>query len=126
MPQGTCTPGQAPAENSEVSAAGIARTGPPLATDSLASPTVRYGTGKVRIAPEPAAQQFPSRRKLTLEAFVVWAVLSTVYLLTLAGNYSEAEDSLDYLVAIRSGDPSAIVPIHLAFGWFGWSAYQVA
>jgi hypothetical protein len=80
----------------------------------------------VSIAPEPAAQQFPSRRKLVLEAFVVWAVLSTVYLLTLAGNYTEAEDSLHYLIAIRSGNPSEFDPIHLAFGWIGWSAYQVA
>ena len=60
------------------------------------------------------------------EASVVWAVLSTLYLLTLAGNYTETEDGLGYLVAIRSGNPSDIIPVHLGFRWLGWSAYHIA
>jgi hypothetical protein len=77
--------------------------------------------------PGTLSKQAPSRRTATLEAFAVWLVLSVIYLLTLAGNHTEAEDALRYLYDIRSGDASAIShPYHLAFGWYGWLAYQLS
>jgi hypothetical protein len=68
-----------------------------------------------------------TKAKLALEAFIVWFILCTVYLLTLANNHTEAEDGLRYLNDIRSGDPSAIsFPYHLSYGWLGWLTYHVA
>jgi hypothetical protein len=53
--------------------------------------------------------------------------LSTIYLLTLAGNHTEAEDGLHYLVAIRDGDLADNSPAyHLIYHWLGWLIYHAA
>ena len=67
------------------------------------------------------------RRVVALEALAVWLAVGVFYLLTLAGNHTEAEDALMYLHDIRSGDAAAIShPYHLAYSWCGWLAYRVA
>lgn len=77
--------------------------------------------------PQFTPEQTPIRGPVVLEALAVWIVLSIIYLLTLAGNHTEAEDGLRYLNDIRDGDPSIIFsPYHLVYGWFAWSAYSVA
>jgi hypothetical protein len=69
----------------------------------------------------------PPTRRVALEALVVWFALGTIYLLTLSGNHTEAEDALRYLYDIRSGDVAAIFnSYHLAYGWYGWLGYHAA
>jgi hypothetical protein len=50
----------------------------------------------------------PVRHVVLLEALTVWLAFAALYLLTLAGNHSEAEDGIRYLNDIRTGDPARI------------------
>jgi hypothetical protein len=73
------------------------------------------------------SNQSLSRHMIMLEAVGLWCVLSTIYLLTLSGNHTEAEDSIHYLVEIREGNPTTISdPYHLAYQWLGWLIYHTA
>lgn len=72
-------------------------------------------------------QDISSRRVAALEPMAVWIIFSTIYLLTLAGNHAEAEDSLWYLRNIRDGEASNLFhPHHLVYEWCGWAVYHAA
>ena len=58
--------------------------------------------------------------------FGTGAVVATVYLLTLSGNHSETEDSLNYAIRIRDDPHSQFFEgVHVVFDWVAWVVYEV-
>jgi Dolichyl-phosphate-mannose-protein mannosyltransferase len=56
----------------------------------------------------------------------VGLVVAVVYLLTLSGNHSENEDSINYVVRIRQDPHSQFFEgIHVVFDWVAWAVYEV-
>ena len=56
----------------------------------------------------------------------VGVVVAIVYLLTLSGNHSELEDSMNYANRIRHDPHSQFFEgIHVIFDWIAWAVYEV-
>lgn len=56
----------------------------------------------------------------------VGLVVAVAYLLTLSGNHSENEDSVNYVVRIRDAPHSQFFEgIHVIFDWVAWAVYEV-
>ena len=55
----------------------------------------------------------------------VGVVVAAVYLLTLSGNHSENEDSINYAVRIRDDPHSQFFEgVHVVFDWVAWVVYE--
>jgi hypothetical protein len=63
-------------------------------------------------------------RVAALEAAGAVVATAILYLVTLAGNHSETEDTIPFAVRLRD-DPHSDAP-HLLYDWFSWVAYHLA
>ena len=66
-----------------------------------------------------------TRRPRPLLELGVGATVAVVYLLTLSGNHSETEDSVNFAVRIRDEPHSHFFEgVHVIFDWVGWLVYE--
>ena len=69
----------------------------------------------------------PRTRRAVAEGLAIGSAVGALYLATLAGVHTEAEDSLLYLNGIQDGRPEALFnPYHLIYQWLGWAAFRAA
>src|SRR3954465_11098585 len=77
------------------------------------------------LAVASAPRSSPSR--LRRETALVGAAALALYVLTLAGNHTDAEDGVRYALDVRSGNQAQLsVAPHLAYSWLDWAIYNGA
>jgi hypothetical protein len=69
----------------------------------------------------------PGASQALREALGIGVAVVLANLLLLVRVHNEAEDSIGYLIDIRSGSPERLFnPYHLIYSWFGWLAFRVS